>query len=1384
MNDKTCSSICLNMIVKDEAHIIEKTLNNILNYIPLTYWVICDTGSSDDTINVIERFFKDKKIKGEMHICEWKGFGRSRSEALDKAYNKSDYIFIFDADDTIHGDFKLPVPLNMDSYAFQFGQGFSYVRPLLITNRKEWKYMGVLHEYLTAKGESENRSAMNIPGDYFIESGRTGGRNMDKDKYSKDAAVFEREIATEPDQGLCDRYAFYLAQSYRDANNVDKSLEWYLNVLTRNNWAQEKYFSALMIGQIYNNHKQDFEKSMYYLSKSTEYDDTRFEGLIFLMEICLAKDMHHMVDMLYSQIQKNYHNLKLDNKLFVYKYLYDEGVMDFINVISCYYTKNFESGYKSIKKIAEVQKMKSDKMNTTLNNMIFYVDAMKNDESAEAVDFFRNYVRILSNKCGVQRQSITPNECTIFNVLLEKNKNKLTKYKVYSPLNSKKDKPTIMITFTTCKRFSLFTQTVNSIMNTWLDANQIDCWFCVDDNSSKTDRTNMSRLYPWMEFYMKSEEEKGHMESMNIIWKELEKRKPTYWIHMEDDFLFFDRDNYVSQAIKGLTALKKENVHQILFNRSYGETIDCYNIKSHEHLNDFEDDDINNEFCIHNFQDNKKFNYTNCHYWPHYSFRPSMMRTEIFLKLGDFSSDITFFEREYSNKYQQAGFKSGFFNKITNLHTGRLTKDKDNANIPNAYQLNNTSQFTKKKEDDPNFISNSSEEECNITLTIDELNDVGVSKEPVLSPNIKIVNLKRRLDRRVDIETKLASQHLETNEYEFVEATDGLELETTDEIIDMFNGNDFGNRKGVIGCALSHINIWKQLLEDKEHEFYMILEDDISFIDDKFKERLNLANDAMKSNELMFLSYSMFDKVRNRYSEIYNLSLDKIQKQTYNPYRRDLYVGGTFMYSINKTGARKILNYIESHGVKHGIDYVIKIIPDLKIYETVPQLCTAIWNENGKEIDSDIQNTWLSINMSRALVKDSDFVFVPMMDQCEFDLGQKFLPIAKLKKEVLKRPECVAFNSLCFLKSNVIELKPSNYFKENDGIYIKTSAYNRIKEDEQRVRNGGKTRVKMMCHWCSSEQLCKEWEVMCKDARTWNNIEFTSNDKYIDYFVIINRPFSPQDYYVPEKTIVFQMEPWVDDPKSKWGAKTWGKWAIPDETKFLKVISRKSADFKKEVNNVQWQMELTYSQLSDNSNWKKDKEDVVSCICSLKYMDPGHIHRVDFLKYIKKMQAIKEDQGEEDQGEEDNHGKKENHDHVSFAIFSPINFGEFAGYKGTLDMSEKSKGYVPYKYYFMCENNYEVNYITEKLWEPILCECLCFYYGCPNVSDYVNEKAYVQLDMTDFAKSYDIIKRAIKEDWWSQRIEFIRAEKHRILNEMQFCPRVERIIREHKEKKK
>jgi glycosyltransferase involved in cell wall biosynthesis len=163
------------MIVKDEEHVIGQTLENLLKHITFSYWVICDTGSTDKTREIITDFFKDKNIPGELLQHEWRDFGHNRTLALQGAYKKADYIFIFDADDTIHGTLTIPKKLTHDFYKLKFGSGFTYYRPLLLTAHKKTKFVGVLHEFLSLE---EGRPVEDtIEGEYYVDSGKTGSRS-------------------------------------------------------------------------------------------------------------------------------------------------------------------------------------------------------------------------------------------------------------------------------------------------------------------------------------------------------------------------------------------------------------------------------------------------------------------------------------------------------------------------------------------------------------------------------------------------------------------------------------------------------------------------------------------------------------------------------------------------------------------------------------------------------------------------------------------------------------------------------------------------------------------------------------------------------------------------------------------------------------------------------------------------------------------------------------------------------------------------------------------------------------------------------------------------------------------------------------------------------
>ena len=70
-------TLCLNMIVKNESNIITRLFDSVLPIID-TY-CICDTGSTDNTPQIITDYFNDKGIEGKVVHKEFVNFGENRT---------------------------------------------------------------------------------------------------------------------------------------------------------------------------------------------------------------------------------------------------------------------------------------------------------------------------------------------------------------------------------------------------------------------------------------------------------------------------------------------------------------------------------------------------------------------------------------------------------------------------------------------------------------------------------------------------------------------------------------------------------------------------------------------------------------------------------------------------------------------------------------------------------------------------------------------------------------------------------------------------------------------------------------------------------------------------------------------------------------------------------------------------------------------------------------------------------------------------------------------------------------------------------------------------------------------------------------------------------
>lgn len=515
--------------------------------------------------------------------------------------------------------------------------------------------------------------------------------------------------------------------------------------------------------------------------------------------------------------------------------------------------------------------------------------------------------------------------------------------------------PLVTFTITSCKRLDLFEKTVNSFLASCEDVLRIDDWFCVDDMSSDQDRKKMQQLYPFFTFYLKTAAEKGHPRSMNIIRNHV---KTPYLFHVEDDWAFFCRRPYITECLDALGY--SPMIAQCLINKNYAETGENLSYAGglpfvtvrgqrffrHEHYtNESEKRDF-----IRKYGENCK----NCGYWPGYSFRPSMVRTDVIRRLGEYQEKGVNFEQEYSVRYRQAGFMSVFFEGVYSWHLGRKTWERFDDNKPNAYTLNDEKQFGGGGgggENKSSTTTNTSKESTASAIT--------QRNGKIASMRAFVVNLARRPDRWDQFRYQKEAQWLHYNRFE---AVDGNDLVPTEQLQRIFDGNDYDMRAGMVGCAMSHIELYISLLKTTEVDAYLIMEDDITVVPDFQRKFIHMYGMLPDDWDLCYLGHHPWNKTPDQYDKIQSPSVFKAPSAAMS---LKMSKGGTGGYVISKKGAKALLDYINRHGMTNGIDTVQQKAADaIQLYYCTPHLIYSdCWSSQTPTVDTDIQHNFVSLTV-------------------------------------------------------------------------------------------------------------------------------------------------------------------------------------------------------------------------------------------------------------------------------------------------------------------------------------------------------------------------------------------------------------------------------------
>jgi glycosyltransferase involved in cell wall biosynthesis len=287
-------TICLAMIVKNEIKVLERCFNSVKRLVD--YWVICDTGSTDGTQELIKSYWEKEGVKGELYEHEWKNFGHNRSLLMKHAKGKADYIITLDADEVFEFDDDFVMPyLDKDLYNIWSRKSTTdYQRTQLVSDKFEWYYKGVCHEYITFIDKEGNRPTTqgvlekirNIP---YPD----GFRSADPNKYKRDALLFEQALLDEPNNS---RYIYYLAQSYRDCKEYDNAIKYYIKrvEMEPNGNSEEKYYAQYQIAICKISKEEPFENYMFDLLKAYNIRPSRLEAAHTFVKICRMKNLHYL----------------------------------------------------------------------------------------------------------------------------------------------------------------------------------------------------------------------------------------------------------------------------------------------------------------------------------------------------------------------------------------------------------------------------------------------------------------------------------------------------------------------------------------------------------------------------------------------------------------------------------------------------------------------------------------------------------------------------------------------------------------------------------------------------------------------------------------------------------------------------------------------------------------------------------------------------------------------------------------------------------------------------------------------------------------------------------------------------------------------------------
>lgn len=287
------NKVSLVMMVKNEEKRIIYSLQSVKEIINSV--VILDTGSTDETINIITKFCKDNNIAlylKEQSFGKPFNFSTARNVLLDYAdIVGGEFLLLLDSNDEAKNAKQLREQIieNYDGTSIGFyicqewfnGKNIDkYYNMRLVKNNHGWRYKGAIHEYILSPliDKIGPSNAVTRIIDFVLYQDRTMDNDKSIPRFTADYELFEQEYNELKTNGKKDsRNLFYFAQTCMCLGKFEQAYKLSKMRTETEDFKEEKFHSYLRCGDLGMVLNHPWEERLCWYLQAYSYSGKNFE---------------------------------------------------------------------------------------------------------------------------------------------------------------------------------------------------------------------------------------------------------------------------------------------------------------------------------------------------------------------------------------------------------------------------------------------------------------------------------------------------------------------------------------------------------------------------------------------------------------------------------------------------------------------------------------------------------------------------------------------------------------------------------------------------------------------------------------------------------------------------------------------------------------------------------------------------------------------------------------------------------------------------------------------------------------------------------------------------------------------------------------------------